>query len=78
MESFTIYDDAQVGIELLSGQVTITLPGEITTCERAFSDLATHAVHRDDARALIQRAAQNTGESPRFPARTLNGLQSDP
>lgn len=57
MESFTIYDDAQVGIELLSARVTITAPGEIATYERAFADLAAHAVHGDGARALIRRAA---------------------
>ncbi|MFF3087659.1 Scr1 family TA system antitoxin-like transcriptional regulator [Streptomyces nojiriensis] len=57
MESFTVYDDVQVGIELLSATVTITAPGEIATYERAFADLATHAVHGVGARTLIRRAA---------------------
>lgn len=61
MESFTIYDDAQVGIELLSARVTITAPSEITTYERAFADLATHAVYGAGARALIQRAGAAHG-----------------
>ncbi|MFI5621718.1 Scr1 family TA system antitoxin-like transcriptional regulator [Streptomyces sp. NPDC051567] len=57
MESFTIYDNTQVGIELLSARVTVTAPGEITTYERAFADLTTKAVRGDGARALIERAA---------------------
>ncbi|MFI5867426.1 helix-turn-helix domain-containing protein [Streptomyces sp. NPDC051546] len=57
MESFTIYDNTQVGIELLSARVTVTAPGEITTYERAFADLTTRAVRGDGARALIERAA---------------------
>jgi hypothetical protein len=56
-ESFTVYDDAQVGIELLSARVTLTAPGEISLYERAFADLATHAVHGPAALALIRRAA---------------------
>ncbi|KMO95629.1 helix-turn-helix domain-containing protein [Streptomyces roseus] len=57
MESFTVYDDVQVGIELLSARVTITAPGEIATYERAFADLATHAAYGASARTLIRRAA---------------------
>lgn len=61
MESFTVYDDVQVGIELLSARVTITAPGEIATYERAFADLAAHAVHGAGARTLIRRAATAHG-----------------
>ncbi|MFF3091756.1 hypothetical protein ACFVRB_42995 [Streptomyces nojiriensis] len=64
MESFTVHDDAQVGIELLSARVTITAPGEIATYERAFADLAdlaAHAVHGAGARTLIRRAAAAHG-----------------
>ncbi|MFK0047609.1 helix-turn-helix domain-containing protein [Streptomyces sp. NPDC090741] len=57
MESFTVYDDAQVGIELLSTRVTITAPGEIATYERALADLASHAAYGAGARTLIRRAA---------------------
>ncbi|MFB7256132.1 Scr1 family TA system antitoxin-like transcriptional regulator [Streptomyces nojiriensis] len=57
MESFTVYDDVQVGIELLSARVTITAPGEIATYERALADLAARAVHGAGARTLIRRAA---------------------
>ncbi|MER6782234.1 MULTISPECIES: Scr1 family TA system antitoxin-like transcriptional regulator [unclassified Streptomyces] len=35
MESFTVYEGTQVGIDLLSTRVTITAPGEIATYERA-------------------------------------------
>ncbi|MCX5174012.1 Scr1 family TA system antitoxin-like transcriptional regulator [Streptomyces virginiae] len=61
MESFTVYDDVQVGIELLSARVTITAPGEIATYERAFADLAAHAVHGAGACTLIRRAAAAHG-----------------
>ncbi|AWZ06860.1 transcriptional regulator [Streptomyces sp. ICC1] len=61
MESFTIYDDVQVGIELLSARVTITAPGEVATYEQAFADLAATAVYGAGAIALIQRAAAAHG-----------------
>ncbi|MGW7342824.1 DUF5753 domain-containing protein [Streptomyces sp. NPDC054854] len=61
MESFTVYDDVQVGIELLSARVTITAPGEIATYERAFADLAASAVYGASAMALIRRAAAAHG-----------------
>ncbi|WP_327732528.1 DUF5753 domain-containing protein [Streptomyces nojiriensis] len=61
MESFTVYDDVQVGIELLSARVTITGPGEIATYGRAFADLAASAVHGAGARTLIRRAAATHG-----------------
>ncbi|MFD4246931.1 Scr1 family TA system antitoxin-like transcriptional regulator [Streptomyces sp. NPDC058525] len=40
MESFTLYDTAQVGIELLSARVTLTAPGETAVYERAFAQLS--------------------------------------
>ncbi|MGW7029197.1 helix-turn-helix domain-containing protein [Streptomyces xanthophaeus] len=61
MESFTVYDDVQVGIELLSARVTITAPREIATYERAFADLAGTAVYGAGAMALIRRAATAHG-----------------
>ncbi|MFD3547342.1 helix-turn-helix domain-containing protein [Streptomyces sp. NPDC058655] len=61
MESFALYDDAQVGIELLSARVTITAPGEIATYQQAFADLAGSAVYGTEARTLIRRAAAAHG-----------------
>uniref|UniRef100_UPI00099E11E2 DUF5753 domain-containing protein n=1 Tax=Streptomyces sp. NRRL S-237 TaxID=1463895 RepID=UPI00099E11E2 len=46
MESFTVYDEVQVGIELLSARVTITAPGEIATYERAYRGPAQSLGHQ--------------------------------
>jgi hypothetical protein len=53
LESFTIYDDERVLVELLSAQVTVTTPSEITLYVRAFEKLASLAVYGDEARQLI-------------------------
>ncbi|MFF3013599.1 Scr1 family TA system antitoxin-like transcriptional regulator [Streptomyces sp. NPDC057939] len=55
MESFTLYDTAQVGIELLSARVSITAPGEIAVYERAFAQLSTVALYGRAARTRIER-----------------------
>jgi len=56
LEAFTVFDDSRVHVELLSAQVTVTAPGEITLCVRAFEKLAELAVHGLQARALIMSA----------------------
>jgi transcriptional regulator with XRE-family HTH domain len=56
LEQFTVFDDGQVHIELLSAQVTVTSPSEITLYVRAFEQLARLAVYGDAARALISDA----------------------
>lgn len=56
LESFTIYDGAQVGIELLSARVTITSPSEISLYSRAFAELAGQALYGAAARSLISAA----------------------
>ncbi|WP_327419250.1 Scr1 family TA system antitoxin-like transcriptional regulator [Streptomyces sp. NBC_01233] len=56
LESFTIYDDLQVGIELLSARVTITSPGEISLYARAFGELAGRAIYGAAARSAITAA----------------------
>ena len=53
LESFTIYDDERVLVELLSAQVTVTAPSEVTLYVRAFEKLASLAVYGDEARQLI-------------------------
>jgi transcriptional regulator with XRE-family HTH domain len=58
LESFTIFDDERVHVELLSAQVTVTAPSEITLYVRAFEKLAELAVYGPRARALITAAAE--------------------
>jgi hypothetical protein len=56
VESFNVFDDAMVHVELLSAQVTVTVPGEIVVYLRAFDQLARMAVYGAEARSLISRA----------------------
>lgn len=56
METFSIFDDARVQVELLSARVVITTPGEIGTYARAFQELSRMAVYGAQARALITEA----------------------
>lgn len=55
-ETFSIYDEARVFIELVSAGVTITQPHEIALYIRLFDDLASAAVYGDAARVLITEA----------------------
>jgi hypothetical protein len=57
LEAFTVFDDERVIIELLSAQVTVTAPSEITLYVRAFERLARLAVYGTAARVLIEAAA---------------------
>jgi transcriptional regulator with XRE-family HTH domain len=61
LEQFTIFDDARVHVELLSAQVTVTAPSEITLYVRAFERLARLAVYGDAAQALIGNAITALG-----------------
>jgi hypothetical protein len=61
LESFTIFDDERVHVELLSAQVTVTAPSEITLYVRAFERLAELAVHGPEARVLITAAIEALG-----------------
>ena len=56
VESFNVFDDATVHVELLSAQVTVTVPGEIVVYLRAFEQLAKLAVYDGEARSLISKA----------------------
>jgi hypothetical protein len=56
VEQFTIFDGERVDVELLSAQVTVTAPSEVTLYERAFERLARLAVYGDAAQALIADA----------------------
>ncbi|MEV0354373.1 helix-turn-helix transcriptional regulator [Nonomuraea sp. NPDC050680] len=56
METFSIYDDKRVFMELLSAGVTVTQPREIALYIKGFTELAAHAVYGSRARALITAA----------------------
>ncbi|TYC66281.1 XRE family transcriptional regulator [Streptomyces sp. CB01881] len=56
VESFTMYDDTQVSVELVSAHLTVTQPAEIAEYGRTFSELASIAVYGAEARSLITRA----------------------
>ncbi|MFI2350223.1 helix-turn-helix domain-containing protein [Streptomyces sp. NPDC019443] len=55
-ETFNMYDDTLVSVELLSAQVDITQPSEITLYLKAFEELRSMAVYGQAARALIVKA----------------------
>jgi transcriptional regulator with XRE-family HTH domain len=56
VEDFWIFDDALVNVELVSGLLTITRPGELAAYDKAFRDLSAMAVRGAGARALIASA----------------------
>lgn len=58
VETFHIYDDTLVSVELVSAQVNISQPSEIALYERAFTQLRDLAVYGAEARALIVRAVE--------------------
>jgi hypothetical protein len=61
LEAFTVFDDERVVIELLSAQVTVTTPSEITLYVRAFERLGRLAVYGDAARVLVADAIAALG-----------------
>ncbi len=61
LEAFTVFDDARVHVELLSAQVTVTVPSEVVLYLRAFDKLADLAVYGPAARALITAAITALG-----------------
>jgi transcriptional regulator with XRE-family HTH domain len=61
LEAFTVFDDARVHVELLSAQVTVTVPSEVILYLRAFDKLAELAVYGPEARALITTAISALG-----------------
>jgi len=61
VESFWIFDTAEVNVELVSGFLTITQPGEIAMYVQTFGELTQHAVYGAAARALISSAANSLG-----------------
>lgn len=60
-ETFHMYDDALVSVELVSAQVRITQPSEIGLYLRAFEQMRQTAVYGADARALVVKAIDALG-----------------
>jgi transcriptional regulator with XRE-family HTH domain len=55
-ETFTMFDDKRVHVELLAAKVTVTTPTEVEVYLRAFTRLADMAVYGPGARSLISQA----------------------
>jgi transcriptional regulator with XRE-family HTH domain len=55
-ETFSMFDQSLVAVELVSAQVNITQPSEISLYLQAFEQLRSMAVYGADARALVVRA----------------------
>ncbi|MEW2177132.1 helix-turn-helix transcriptional regulator [Streptomyces sp. NPDC005406] len=60
-ETFHVYDDSLVSVELVSAQVRITQPSEIALYMRAFEQMRQTAVYGAEARALIVKAIDALG-----------------
>ncbi|OLZ71366.1 transcriptional regulator [Streptomyces sp. IMTB 2501] len=61
VESFTVYDDTQVNVELVSAHRTVTQPGEIAEYTKTFAELSAIAVYGVQARSLITAAIDALG-----------------
>ncbi|MGW6459748.1 helix-turn-helix domain-containing protein [Streptomyces sp. NPDC055078] len=60
-ETFHIFDDRLVAVELISAKVNITQPSEVTSYREAFDALRAMAVYGAEARALIVKAIEALG-----------------
>ncbi|WP_128818040.1 helix-turn-helix domain-containing protein [Streptomyces sp. S063] len=56
LETFTIFDEEQVGVELLTAAITITTPSEVAQYLAAHEELSSGAAHGPAALRLIARA----------------------
>jgi hypothetical protein len=56
IESFWMFDDEQVSVELVSGFLRLTRPSEVAMYAQVFSELAAQAVYGAKARSLIAAA----------------------
>ncbi|MEE1799920.1 helix-turn-helix transcriptional regulator [Streptomyces sp. JV176] len=60
-ETFHVYDDTLVSVELASARIRITQPSEIALYLKAFEELRAMAVYGPAARALVVRAIEALG-----------------
>ncbi|MFF5958485.1 DUF5753 domain-containing protein [Streptomyces luteogriseus] len=58
-ETFHIYDDRQVNVELVSAEVDLTEPSEVAAYIQAFEELRSMAVYGAQARELVLRAIES-------------------
>ncbi|MEV0375504.1 DUF5753 domain-containing protein, partial [Streptomyces sp. NPDC050636] len=56
LEGFYLYDDHHTVVETLTASINVRQPRELADYTRAFTGLATMAVHGDAARTLIRAA----------------------
>ncbi|MBB1252858.1 helix-turn-helix transcriptional regulator [Streptomyces sp. OF3] len=56
LETFTVYDEGQAEVELLTARVNVTAPTEVRQYLKAFGELSRLAVHGAEARGLITSA----------------------
>ncbi|MEU1310324.1 helix-turn-helix transcriptional regulator [Streptomyces cinnamoneus] len=63
METFHVYDDELVSVELLSARATIQQPSEVGLYVKAFTELSRMAVYGATARALIISAIEALGHA---------------
>lgn len=61
VEGFWMFDDVQVNVELVSGHLTVTQPGEVAMYAQVFAELAERAVYGTAARSLITAAIDALG-----------------
>ncbi|WP_405580224.1 helix-turn-helix domain-containing protein [Streptomyces sp. NBC_01190] len=61
LETFNVFDDARVHVELLSAAVKVTAPSEVEQYIRAYRELGTAAVFGAAARELITNAINSLG-----------------
>ncbi|WP_308404717.1 Scr1 family TA system antitoxin-like transcriptional regulator [Streptomyces sp. XM4011] len=67
VESFRLFDDDQVNVELVAAYLTVTQPNEVAAYARTFAALADLAVHGDAARQLIENAVEALSAPGRAP-----------
>ncbi|MDX2999637.1 helix-turn-helix transcriptional regulator [Streptomyces scabiei] len=61
LETFSVYDEEQAQVELLTAQVNVTAPSEVTQYLKAFGEFSKLAVYGAGARARITAAIDALG-----------------
>jgi hypothetical protein len=62
VETFFLFDDRRVNVELVSGYLTITAPREVAMYARSFAELAASAVYGPEAKRLITSVLQELAD----------------
>ena len=61
VETFSLFDDSQAQVELLSANVNLTGPSEVALYVKAFAHFGEQAVYGARVRALVTRALESLG-----------------